>query len=76
MGQARRTSLKLAVLAKYPSQRDFLNALSNGTGGIQISESRFSKLITGHLSPRPEEIRAICWKLQRPASEVFAGGGR
>ena len=70
-GRTRRTALKLAILEKFPSQRSFLDALSDSSNGVQISESRLSKLITGHLDPHPEEMRHIAWRLQKPISDLF-----
>lgn len=69
--RVRRTALKLAILERFPSQRAFLDSLLDSSNGLEISEIRLSKLITGHSDPRPEEMRWIAWKLQRPISELF-----
>jgi hypothetical protein len=63
--------LKLAILERYRSQRDFLDALQSSATSLEISESRLSRIITGHLKVRPEEKRLFAWKLQNPSSELF-----
>ena len=67
----RRTALKVAILERFPSQRAFLDSLLDSSNGLQMSEIRLSKLITGHLAPRPDEMKWIAWKLQRKISELF-----
>lgn len=62
---------KLAMLARYRSQRDFLHALQSSATPLEISERRLSRLITGHLKVRPEEKRLFAWKLQKPARDLF-----
>lgn len=71
----RNTALKLAIYERFPSQRAFLDSLSESSNGVQITETRLSKLITGHLEPRPEEMRFIAWKLQRSIAELFGEVG-
>ena len=68
-------NLKLAILGRYRSQRDFLDALYDSATPLRISESRLSRLISGHLEPRPEEKRLFAWKLQVSASELFGEDG-
>ena len=72
MGASRR--LKLTILDRYPSQRAFLADLQRGSSPIILSESRLSKLVTGHLQPTPEERRAFAWKLQRKVDDLFGEG--
>jgi hypothetical protein len=71
----RKTALKLAIYERFPSQRAFLDSLADFNNGVQISEVRLSKIITGHYEPRPEEMRFIAWKLQKPIAELFGGEG-
>jgi hypothetical protein len=68
---ARRTKLKLAIYERFPSQRAFLDSLSDSENDLEISEVRLSKIITGHFRARPEEMRRIAWKLQKPIAELF-----
>ena len=70
---ARNTALKLAIYERYPSQRAFLADLENVKQSLEISESRLSKLITGHLKTTPEERRVFAWRLQRSIAELFPG---
>ena len=67
----RKVNLKLAIFEKFPSQRAFLDALASSNNGVEITEFRLSRIITGHYKPRPEEMRHIAWKLQKPISELF-----
>ena len=67
----RNTALKLAIIEKYTSQRAFLDDLENGKRPLEISESRLSKLISGHLEARPEERRLFAWRLQRSIADLF-----
>jgi len=71
----RKTALKLAILERYPSQRAFLDDLENGNQPLEISESRLSKLISGHLEARPKECRLFAWRLQKSISELFGEDG-
>jgi hypothetical protein len=64
-------TLKIAILSRYRSQRDFLDALQSSANPLKISESRLSRLVTGHLRPRPEEKRLFAWKLQKKVSDLF-----
>jgi hypothetical protein len=68
---ARKTALKLAIYERYPSQRAFLADLENGKQSLELSESRLSKLITGHLEATAEERRIFAWRLQRSIAELF-----
>jgi len=70
----RNSNLKAAIYEKFTSQRAFLDSLLDSNNGIKLSEIRLSKIITGHLTPRPEEKRHIAWKLQKPISELFGEG--
>jgi len=58
------------ALSKFRSHREFLSALATN-GGVRISETRFSKILTGQYLPRPEEKEWISLTLQKPQSELF-----
>jgi len=66
---------KLAILERHPSQRAFLYALEESSSPLVISESRLSRIITGHLEPTPEEKRLFAWKLQKKVSDLFGEDG-
>lgn len=72
--RTRRTAFKLAIHERHITQRAFLDSLSSAKNCVQISEVRLSKLITGHLDPRPEEKRLFAWKLQKSIAELFPEG--
>jgi hypothetical protein len=70
--------LKLAILEKFNSQRHFLEIV---TKTLPMSETRLSRLCTGHLKPYDDEVRLFCRKLRKPAAELFPnlggkGGGK
>jgi hypothetical protein len=68
---ARNIALKLAILERYPSQRAFLWDLKHGKPPLQIEESRLSKIVCGQAVVRPEEARAISWRLQKSIKQLF-----
>lgn len=70
---ARLNVLYAELALKYRSHRVFLEKLSANCG-ITITEQRFSKILTGHLRPRPEEKRHIAWKLNKKIRELFPEG--
>ena len=69
----RRTRLKAAIYSRFPTARAFLERLE--TNGVELSEIRLSKIITGHVTPRPEECRHIAWALQASIRELFPTDG-
>jgi|GEM_PF-3033835 hypothetical protein len=64
-------TLKFAVLEKFITQRAFLESLKTGTHPLHISESRFSKILTGNLVARRDEARAFSRKLQMKIRDLF-----
>jgi hypothetical protein len=76
MPVVRKTRLKLAIFEQFPSQRAFLDSLADSKNGVEITEFRLSRIITGHLDPRPEEMRHIAWKLNKTIAELFTGEDR
>lgn len=68
----RRIRLKAAIYSRFPTARAFLERLESN--GVEINEIRLSKIITGHVTPRPEECRHIAWALQVPIVELFPDG--
>jgi hypothetical protein len=64
--------LRAEVTLRYPTIRLFVASLSRN--GMEITEQRFSRILTGHTRPKAEEKRLISWKLQRPIRELFPSG--
>ncbi len=65
------TYLKARIVQRFGGSKLFLIALANGKGGVQVREDRLSRIIHRRVKPTPAEKRAICWKLQESASQLF-----
>jgi transcriptional regulator with XRE-family HTH domain len=56
--------LKLAIVARNLTQRRVAKR-------AHIEETRFSRIVRGHVAPLPREQKAIARVLQRPVEELF-----
>jgi hypothetical protein len=63
--------LKGLIVQKYGGHKPFLIALANGAGGIEINESRLSRIVHRRVKPTRAEMRAISWRLQESMEQLF-----
>lgn len=56
--------LKAGIILKDGSIKKCAN-------GLGIHPNRLSKIIQGYLKPKPDEMRRLAWRLQKPIHVLF-----
>ena len=67
--------LKGRIIELYGTHKNFLLSLQNGRNGIEMTENRLTRIVTGRTLATRNEMRAFAWKLQKPINELFPEGG-